>query len=194
MPRIASIVLTATAVVLSTCQAAGAPGTSNYRLRPGDVLEISIFQEPDLRTQARIQADGSVTLPLIESVPAARQTLPELRSRLADLYDKDFLVRPQISLQIISYAPRSVQVIGQVNHPGAVALPPESSMRLLEAIGFAGGFTRRADAARVTIRRTRSDGTQELIEKDVAELLSRPDTHDLELLDGDTILVGERWL
>lgn len=163
-------------------------------MRHGDVIEFSVFQEPDLRTQARVQADGTINLPLIQGIRAEGVTIGELRTTLTQLYDRDFLVDPQISLQITSYASRSVQVIGQVNRPGTVPLPPEVPMRLLEAIGAAGGFTRRADAGKVTIRRLGEDGAQQIIEKDVGELLSRPDTNDIQLRDGDTILVGERWI
>lgn len=173
--------------------ARGAPA-DNYRLRHGDVLEFTVFQEPDLRTQARIQADGTIYLPLVGSVQAEGRTLAGLQAGLTELYDRDFLVQPQITLQIAAYAPRSVQVIGQVNRPGTIPLPAEAPMRLLEAIGAAGGFTRRADAGKVSIRRLRDDGSQEIIEKDVGQLLSRPDANDIVLRDGDTVLVGERWI
>ena len=97
----------------------------NYILKASDVLEITVYQEMDLKKSVRIEGDGSVALALIGKVKVAGMTLSEAQSLISDLYNRDFLVDPQISLLIISFAPKFVHVLGMVGNPGKVEMPPD---------------------------------------------------------------------
>lgn len=165
---------------------------TNYLARPGDLLRFSVYLEPELDQQVRVEADGTVILPLVGTVAAAGRTMEKLREELTSRFDT-FLVDPQVTVQVVAFASRAVHVIGQVNRPGTIGMPGDTPLTLLDAISAAGGFTRRADVKKVSIRR-REEGGHRIIEKNVAELLSEPEANDVELYDGDTIVVGERWI
>lgn len=184
-------VLALAVAAISSLNAATPDEASNYQVRHGDVLLVSVYQDPDLRTEVRVPADGDLQLALIGRVAAQDRTLAELHAALTAAYDR-FIVNPQVTVQVLQYGAAAVQVIGQVNRPGQVPLPPEKTLSLLEAIGAAGGFTNRANARKVSIRRRGAEGSARIIEIDVDALLSRPDQHDVRLEDGDTVTVGVR--
>lgn len=177
--------------VVSGLNAAAPDEASNYHVRHGDVLLVSVYQDPDLRMEVRVPADGALQLPLIGRIAAQDRTLAELHAALTAAFDR-FIVDPQVTVQVLHYGAASVQVIGQVNRPGQIPLPPEKTLSLLEAIGAAGGFTNRANARKVSIRRRGAADSARIIEIDVDALLSRPDQHDMRLEDGDTVTVGVR--
>lgn len=128
-------------------------GESDYVLVVGDVVELNVFREPDLTTQATIARDGTVQLPLIREVQLAGLSIRDAREMLRQLYDKKFLVDPQVFLNVVKYAQRKFTIMGQVARPGSYELQGGERMDLLEAIGLAGGFTRIANRGRVIIQR-----------------------------------------
>ncbi|MDQ8203591.1 polysaccharide biosynthesis/export family protein [Pelagicoccus sp. SDUM812003] len=127
--------------------------TKNYKLFSGDILRFTVYMEPDITTEARIETDGTFMLPFVGKVDAAGKTLSELQESLYVKYDGDYFINPQINLRIIEYAQRTVQVHGQVGNPGLVAIAPDAELTLMQAIAEAGGFTRRAEERKVQITR-----------------------------------------
>jgi polysaccharide export outer membrane protein len=160
----------------------------NYILKASDVLEITVYQEMDLKKSVRIEGDGSVALALIGKVKVAGMTLSEAQSLISDLYNRDFLVDPQISLLIISFAPKFVHVLGMVGNPGKVEMPPDQDLTLIDAISQSKGVTRLGNARKVRIKR--SDGSKPF-DVDYDEI-RRGEAKDIILIKGDTITVPER--
>jgi protein involved in polysaccharide export with SLBB domain len=163
-----------------------AQDASNYRLAPNDVLDFKVFQEPDLDAQVRIAGDGTTIFPLIGSVNLAGKTVAEATGLLRQRYLNGYLVNPQISLIVQTYAKRGFTVLGQVQHPGPVELVGNQSVNLLEAIGMAGGYTRIADPGKITVQRT--EGGQDQVFRVNAK---RGDTTQFTIKPGDIITVGE---
>lgn len=163
-----------------------------YVLRPQDGLVFRIVGEPDTDTEARVAGDGSVTLPFIGNIRLAGMTVQEARVHLTELYDRDYFVNPQIQLLVTYYAERRVQVLGEVNRPGFVVIPPEEQMTLLQAIAGAGGFTRLANQRDVQIKRTNARGETETFRINVADVLRGTGSQDVAILKGDTVVVSER--
>ena len=95
----------------------------NYILQPSDVIQVSIFLEPDLEKSVRIEADGTVTLPLIKRVKVSGLTVSDAQELITQLYNRDYLVDPQISVLVVSFSPKLVRVLGSVNRPGVVEMP-----------------------------------------------------------------------
>jgi polysaccharide export outer membrane protein len=124
--------------------AAGSAGTgnalANYKLQPMDLLKVQVFQELDMDREVRVSKDFIVVLPLIESVDLKNRTVREAELLITDLYKKDYLVNPQINVTVMEYAQRTLTVLGAVNSPGTVVIPPEKDLTLIEAIARAGGF------------------------------------------------------
>lgn len=130
-----------------------AQDASNYKISPNDLLDFKVFQEPDLDAQVRVAGDGSAIFPLIGSAGLAGKTVAEATALLRQRYLNGYLVNPQISLIVQTYAKRTFTVLGQVGRPGSYELVGDQSINLLEAIGLAGGYTRIADPGKITIRR-----------------------------------------
>src|SRR5262249_45371011 len=99
-----------------------APKTSpaapdNYILAPGDQIEITVFDEPDLTRTVSIKPDGVIALPLINQVKASGKTAAQLEAELARLYSK-FLRRPTVSVIVRQFRMDRVYVMGEVSRPG----------------------------------------------------------------------------
>ncbi len=125
----------------------------NYRLNANDVLEIRVFQEEDLNTVTRVNADGRISLPLIGAIKVSGRTVQEAIEAIQAAYKAGYLVNPQVSILVNRYAQRTFTVLGQVGKPGNYTFEGSDRMTLLEAIGMAGGLTRLANASKITIQR-----------------------------------------
>lgn len=173
----------------------GSPITSdNYRIRPSDLLTFSLFQEDDMLRQVRVEQDGSVILPLIGRVLIGGLTLGEAREVLFELYDRDFFVNPQISLIVLEFRPRTISVLGQVNRPGLVEIPPDRPLTILEAIAAANGFTRLGRSSNVQLSRVGEDGERYVRTINVDDIMRNPRTRNETLMENDTLFVPERIL
>lgn len=163
----------------------GAP--ANYQLSANDQIAVEVFGEDDLRTSVRVNSDGNVSLPLLGSVRVAGLTLGQATSRLTELYGKDYLVNPRVSVALVGYAKRRFTVLGQVGHPGSFEMPEGSpgGIDLLEAIAIAGGYTRIAAPERISVRRG-----DKVLRVD-AKRLAKREGENFRVQPGDTITVGE---
>jgi len=165
--------------------------SANYRLAPNDVLDFKVFQEPDLDAQVRVAGDGTAIFPLIGSVSIGGKTVPEATTVIRQHYLNGYLVNPQVSLIVQTYAKRTFTILGQVQRPGAYEIVGDQSIGLLEAIGMAGGYTRIADPGNITIRR-KENGREQAYKVNAkhadknAEAINRYRTEP-----GDVITVGE---
>lgn len=166
--------------------------SGNYLLNPSDLLRVEVFQEPDLIREVRVAQDGSIVLPLIGKINVGGKSVFDAERLITELYNRDYLVNPQINVTITEYALRRVNVIGQVNKPGVVIFPPEEEMVLLEAISLAGGFNRLADKGKVTLTRTLPDGKSETFTIDTRKLISGDQPMKWDLEKDDVIFVPER--
>ena len=164
--------------------------TENYRLNTKDVIRVEVFQEPDLLRELRVNADGKVALPLIGNVKVGGMTVLDAQQLIRDLYEKDYLVNPQVNLLVLEYAERRVSVTGQVNRPGPVLIPPEEEMTFTQAIAAANGLNLRAAENRITLTRMMPDGKPRKYTLDYDEIVNDP-RKDMKLQDGDTIYVEE---
>lgn len=171
-----------------------ATSNPNYVIQPSDVLRMQVFQEPDLTQEIRVPRDGEVKFPLIGSVNLKGKTISEAQLLLHELYNRDYLVNPQISLLILEFSQRRVKVLGAVNAPGTVVFPPDEEMTLLDAISLAGGFNRLARKSAVTLTRIRADGEPEVFRVNVDELMTGGADSSVWILEkDDTIYVPERF-
>ena len=160
----------------------------NYILKASDVLQVQVYQEPDLAKEVRIEADGTIALALIGKVKVAGMTVAESQSLVTNLYNRDYLVDPQISVLVVSFAPKYVHVLGMVGTPGKVMIEPDQDLSLIDAIAQCRGVTRLGNAKKVRIKRT--DGSKPF---DVNyDEIRRGDATDILLQEGDTITVQER--
>lgn len=165
----------------------------NYILKASDVIALDVYQEPDLRKEARIEADGTVTLALIGKVKVAEMTVAEAQSLITDLYNRDFLVEPQITVLVISFSPKHIRVLGNVGVPGLVEIPPDDNLTLIDAITQCRGVSRLGDDRKITLTRTMEDGKIKAFEINFKKI-KRGEAKDYILQEGDIIYVPERLI
>lgn len=157
--------------------AAGEATDTQYRISPGDKLNIVVFGQEDVSGEFQVDGAGNITMPLLGQVVAAGRSVTQLQSEITLALDKDYIVNPRVSIEVLNYRP--FYILGQVNAPGSY--PFVSGMDVRQAIAIAGGFTRRARTSSVTVIRESAEGT--------VEIDAKPDA---PILPGDTIEVERR--
>lgn len=136
---------------------AGTPPSQDYKVGAGDLLKISVFGSPELSTDARVAESGTITCPLIGSVPVAGLSSAEVEQTLARRFiDGGFLRQPQVSVLIAEYVSQKVSVLGHVSKPGQYAL--RASSNVLDILAEAGGIIAQSASDYATLMR--SDGTK----------------------------------
>jgi polysaccharide export outer membrane protein len=164
-----------------------------YVLRPGDVVQVKVFQEEDMTSISRIGKEGTITVPLLGPVKVSSNTLAEATILVTDLLAKDYLVNPQVSLSVTEFAKRRFTVLGEVQRPGTYDMPFDESVALLQAIATAGGYTRIGNPRRITVQRT-VDKTNTLLKLDAEAMANNKQQKPFVILPEDVIIVGEKWM
>jgi polysaccharide export outer membrane protein len=163
----------------------GPVGDSTLRLGIGDLIEINVYNVPELAAKVRVSNNGDVYLPLIDYVHVAGLTTEEAQALIEKrLTDGGFLKNPHVAVFVDEYASQGASVLGEVTKPGVY--PVLGEQRLFDLISAAGGFTERAGRSVTVTRRNQSD-------KPVTVPLSRNITDNpasnIEIFPGDTVIV-----
>ncbi len=164
--------------------------SNNYILQAGDLVEIKVFMEKDMDRELRISSDGMVTFPLVGNVKIGGYSVAEAEQQLSEKL-KYYIKNPQVSMLIKEYANKMVYVLGQVQKPSEIAIPPEKSITVLEAITSVGGFTDIANTSKVKVLRM-ENGKQKSLDVDVNAITKQgKKSLDIELMPGDVIFVPQ---
>jgi polysaccharide export outer membrane protein len=171
-----------------------------YNIRANDRLRITVFQEDDLSTICRVDAKGTVNLPLVGEIAVRGLTVSGAERAIESAYkDGRYLRKPEVTVAVDEYAPREVSIQGQVKNPGRYALPIESTMTVLDLVTRAGGFTDTALGTGVRITRILPDGSTRVITLDVESLIkgksnakTNGENNALLLEPDDIVYVPER--
>jgi polysaccharide export outer membrane protein len=157
-------------------------------LGDGDSVRVTVFQNPDLTTEARISERGAITVPLIGEVAIAGLTPEGAAARIADrLMRGKFVINPQVSLTIQQVRSRQVSVLGEVGKPGRYPLDDVSNS-LTDVLARAGGISGEGDDSVVVVRTVNGKETRTAI--DVQEMYRSGDmSRDMRLQNGDVIYV-----
>lgn len=181
-------------------QAADSNKATTYKIRTTDKLSIRVFQEDDLTTICRVDAKGTVNLPLVGEIRVFGQTLSQAERTVENAYKNGrFLRNPEVTIAVEEYAPREVSIQGQVKNPGRYPLPVESTMSVVDLVTRAGGFTDTAQGTAVRVTRILPDGSTRVITLDVESLIkgrsnakTNEDNNALILEPDDIVYVPER--
>jgi len=159
--------------------------SSTLRLGAGDLLEISVYNVPELSTKARVSSNGDVYLPLIDYVHLGDLSLEEAQAVVEKrLSDGGFVKNPHVTIFLNEYASQSVTVLGQVTRPGAY--PILGDKRLYDIISAAGGLT---DKAGKTVSISHRDKPDQPVKVTLAEGLAQTPESNVVIEPGDTIVV-----
>ncbi len=166
-----------------------APASLTYRLTAQDIISVVVFNEPELNTQARVDKDGAINMPMAGLVRVIGLNIREA-SKAIESALREYLIKPQVTVTILQYTKRRITILGQVNKPGIIELPDETNVNIMEALGMAGGQSRIA-SSKITIKRT-VNGAEEIIKLDAKAMSEDGSIKRFQVLPGDTITVGER--
>jgi polysaccharide biosynthesis/export protein len=158
--------------------------SSLLKLGAGDLIEVNVYNVPELNTKARVGNSGDIYLPLIDYVHVGDLTVEEAQSLIEKrLGDGGFVRNPHVTLFVDESASQGVTILGEVGRPGIY--PDVGDHKLYEIISLAGGFTASA-ARKVSIaRRNQSQTTNVELPRNLADDLSK----DVDIQPGDTIVV-----
>jgi polysaccharide export outer membrane protein len=146
------------------------------KLGVGDAVRVTVFQQPDLTTEARVSEKGTLLVPLIGEQKVAGKSTGEAGKQIAEaLKNGKYLKDPQVSVAVVTLRSRQVSVLGQVARPGRYALDDTSS-GLTEVLAAAGGVIP-TGADTVTVMR---DGQPQKV-----DMISK----DFKLRNGDTVYI-----
>jgi len=126
-----------------------------YRLYPGDVLTVEVPAAPELNRVVTVQADGRISLPLLEPVMVADRSILDAQMLISRAYSGQ-LLRPQVSIDVKTPTPLKVFVGGEVDKPGVYDMPGD--INALQAVIMAGGFKPGGRRGEVVIIRRGADG------------------------------------
>ena len=129
---------------------AAARAAETYRVGPGDVLEVTVFDNEDLSRLVTVQHAGEISFPLLGDVQVTDLSLREVRERLTALLAKDYLVNPQVEVKVKEFRSQWVTVVGEVARPAKYYL--DGPKTLLDLLTEAGGFTPKAGGEVVVTR------------------------------------------
>ena len=167
------------------------PAVEEYGIQSEDILQITVFEEPDLSSHVRVTTNGEIHFPLLGQIQVAGLSVPELQEKLTQRLAQDYLVNPQVQVFIETYHAREVFVTGSVNKPGAYTLPTGKATTLMEAITLAGGFHEHAAVNGTRIIRI-ENGQEKRINVKANDIIKKGDkSKDVEVRPNDVIFVPE---
>ena len=193
MNKLISKISALTLAVLFVLAALPASGLADeYKIGEGDLLKITVYDHPDLTSDARVSGEGKISFPLIGEVEVMGLTSSEVEKRIARALDTDYIVKPQVAVFIVEYKSKKVTVLGEFIKPGLVELRGNST--LLEVISGAGGITANAGDMLYIQRKIFRGGTETnediTVTVDLKRLLEEGDIKaNVDVQDGDSIYV-----
>jgi polysaccharide export outer membrane protein len=174
----------------------------DYEIQSGDVLQIEVLEDPSLNRSVTVLPSGQISFPFVGTLNAGGRTIGQIQATLRSALSPNFAAPPTIFVGVqpsgdsfadrIEGVPIDVYFVGEVRNPGRVIV--EEGTTLLQAVAISGGVSRFAAIKRIQLRRTGADGVQRVTILNYKALADGAVTTDIELKDGDVILVPERRL
>jgi polysaccharide biosynthesis/export protein len=164
---------------------APAPVEKEYIIRPGDTLQVRVFNQEGMSTKAKVRNDGKITMPFLNDVLAAGST-PNVFAKNLQEKLKEFIKVPVVTVSLEEARPISVSVLGEVARQGGYQI--DTSTGLLQLLASAGGLTELAHKDRIFVLRREPNRARIRFSFDaLARLDDRASTFRLQ--NGDVIVV-----
>jgi polysaccharide export outer membrane protein len=134
-----ALMLTAAPAFAQSAAPAAAAPSAEYRLGAGDVMRISVYQNPDLTLETRVSENNVVSFPLLGSIKVGGLSVTQTEQLITDGLKKgNFVKNPQVTIVVLQVKGNQASVLGQVNRPGRYPIET-ADMRLTDLIANAGG-------------------------------------------------------
>ena len=158
--------------------------STTVKLGSGDLIEVSVYNVPELATKARVSNSGDIYLPLIDYVHVEGLTQEEAQSLIQKrLEDGGFVRNPHVTIFVDEAASQGVTILGEVAKPGIY--PDVADHKLYEVISQAGGFSQAASRKIAILRRNQPDPIRINLPRNLADDVSG----NIDIMPGDTITV-----
>jgi polysaccharide export outer membrane protein len=158
----------------------------NYIIGSQDVLDISVWKEPELTRTVPVRPDGKISLPLLNDVQADGRTPQQLAADITEGLKK-FVTNPQVTVIVATMNSQRIYIIGEVTRAGAYPLLP--NMTVLQALSSGGGFTQFAKVSKIYVLRV-DHGKQVKLPFNYKDVLSgKSADQNILLRAGDSIVV-----
>jgi polysaccharide export outer membrane protein len=159
---------------------------ASYVVKPGDVLEIAVWKEPDLQRQVLIRPDGAFSFPLVGEVDARGKTVIDLNKIVSERLSK-YIAEAVVTIAVQEIKGNKIYVLGQVNKPGEFIVNP--SVNIMQALSMAGGTTAFAATNDIVVLRGqgKSQTAMQFRYADVSR--GRNLEQNIELVAGDIVVV-----
>ncbi len=178
-----------TYVPMPTMQEIGIEG-NDYLLGAGDLIAVKVFESEDLNAEVRVSSRGNINLPLLDDLNVLNLTAAEAEQKIEDLYRKDFLHDPHVSVYIKEHMSKQITIVGAVQEPGTYDYI--SRRKLLDVLALGDGL---ADDAGSLAYITRSDpktGEMANYVVDLEDLIKNGNmAYNHPILGGDVIFIPE---
>jgi polysaccharide export outer membrane protein len=169
----------------------GGGGSEAYRLGVGDQLEISVFGHDDLHRTTEVRADGTINYPLLGDILVGGEPIAKVKEIITTSLARDYLVDPQVNVEVREYRSQWVTVIGAVRSPSRYVLV--RNMQLIDLLAAAGGLSGEAGSDIFITRRDPASTASRQIVVAREDLFSRDNrAANISLAPGDIITVSER--
>ena len=163
----------------------GSETSSSLRLGNGDLVEVGVYNVPELASKVRVDGNGDLYLPLIDYVHVAGLTVTEAQGAIERrLNEGGFVKSPHVNIFVDEYASGGVSLLGEVGKPGVYPVPGKE--QLLDLISAAGGLTSSAGHV-VTV--THRDQQNKPVTVELAKNLADTPESNVDILAGDTVVV-----
>lgn len=160
-------------LAVGTALAAQQPASTEYRVGPKDLLEVTAMGVPEInKLVVRVSEEGRVTLPLVGEVEVNNLTQSEVERKLIGMLGEKYVINPQVTVFILEYKSKRVSVLGAVEKPGPYELLGRQTV--MSIISQAGGMTRDAGNEIIVIRQL-ADGTSTSIRISIDDLFVKGD-------------------
>ncbi len=166
--------------------AASTPGSAGYLMGPQDVLDITVFQAPDLSKAVQVAENGMINLPLLGQIPAAGKSPSELERDLQKRLDARYMKASQVTVFVKEYNSQRVTVEGAVRSPGVLSLRGNDT--LMQVIAKSGGLERETASSEVVVFHT-ADGARSAAKFDISAIRSGAE-EDPRIMPGDVVVVN----
>ena len=172
-------------LLLVTLQAGRA---ADYILGPGDVIKITVYDNDDLLTVARVSDEGYINMPLLGQIKVEGQSVNQAASHINVLLADGYLVNPQVNIFVQEFRSKKAIVLGLVNKPGLIEM--SGPVTLLELLSQAGGLAE--DYGETATIKRKGSVPNEVILVDLKKLVEGGDlSQNIGIQDGDTVYVGK---
>jgi polysaccharide export outer membrane protein len=169
-----------------TALASAGRSATDYLISPRDILDVAVFQVPDLNKAVQVSEDGNITLPLVGKLRVAGNTTQDAEDALAAKLRQKYLQSPQVTIIVKQYG-QKITVSGEVKNPRVMAV--EGTVTLSQAVANGGGLTDLANTKRVHVARANGQKIDDIIYNfDAIQSGQAPDP----VLQGGDLVVAEQ--